>query len=47
MPVNQSGAATASASNAVRRLSPASSSRFSDRIAPITWVDRSAPAHRP
>ena len=38
-PVNQSGAATANASNAARRVSPANSSRFSDRIAPITWVE--------
>ena len=38
----QPGAATASASSAARSVSPASSSRFSIRIAPSTWVSTCA-----
>ena len=38
-PASQPGAATASASSAARSVSPASSSRFSSRIAPSTWVE--------
>jgi hypothetical protein len=36
---SQSGAAAAIASTAARTLSPASSSRFTSRTAPITWVE--------